>query len=101
MSIGFLLPDKNAAVVWRGPRKNSMIDQFLTKVCWGDLDVLIIDTPPGTSDEHITIIEKIREYALDRLRGAIVVTTPQVSCSFCGDVNHNSRRISFSKVVSH
>uniref|UniRef100_A0A5K3FNR4 Cytosolic Fe-S cluster assembly factor NUBP2 homolog n=1 Tax=Mesocestoides corti TaxID=53468 RepID=A0A5K3FNR4_MESCO len=77
MSIGFLLPDKESAVIWRGPRKTSMIDQFLSKVCWGELDALIIDTPPGTSDEHISVIEKIREYALDRFRGAIVVTTPQ------------------------
>ncbi|VDK34021.1 unnamed protein product [Taenia asiatica] len=77
MSIAFLVSDKDAAVAWRGPRKNAMIDQFLSKVCWGQLDVLVIDTPPGTSDEHISVVEKIQEYASDCLRGAIVVSTPQ------------------------
>ncbi|KAL7061113.1 hypothetical protein AAHC03_09089 [Spirometra sp. Aus1] len=77
MSIGFLLPDKNSAVVWRGPKKTSMIDQFLGSVCWGSLDALIIDTPPGTSDEHLAVVEKVREFAQDRLKGCIVVTTPQ------------------------
>ena len=54
MSIGFLLNNDSEAVVWRGPKKNAMIKQFLTDVAWRDRDVLIIDTPPGTSDEHIT-----------------------------------------------
>ncbi|VDN08660.1 unnamed protein product [Dibothriocephalus latus] len=79
MSIGFLLPDKNSAVVWRGPKKTSMIDQLLGSVCWGSLDALIIDTPPGTSDEHLAVVEKVREFAQDRLKGCIMVTTPQVS----------------------
>lgn len=48
MSIGFLLPDQDDAVIWRGPKKNGLIRQFLTDVTWGDLDVLVIDTPPGT-----------------------------------------------------
>jgi Mrp family chromosome partitioning ATPase len=56
MSIGFLLSSKDDAVIWRGPRKNGLIKQFLTDVLWEDLDYLIIDTPPGTSDEHISII---------------------------------------------
>lgn len=77
MSIAFLVSDKDSAVAWRGPRKDAMIDQFLSKVCWGYLDVLVIDTPPGTSDEHISVVEKIRKYAIDRLRGAIIVSTPQ------------------------
>lgn len=52
MSISFLLSDDDAAVVWRGPRKNGFIKQVLTETCWDDegLDYLIIDTPPGTSD---------------------------------------------------
>lgn len=50
MSIGFLLKDRNNAVVWRGPKKTSMVRQFLTDVCWGDLDYLIIDTPPGKTN---------------------------------------------------
>ncbi|XP_078346703.1 cytosolic Fe-S cluster assembly factor NUBP2 homolog [Oculina patagonica] len=74
MSIGFLLNSRDDAVVWRGPKKNAMIKQFLSDVCWGDLDYLIIDTPPGTSDEHITVVENLRHYNPD---GAILVTTPQ------------------------
>ncbi|KXJ28599.1 cytosolic Fe-S cluster assembly factor NUBP2 homolog isoform X1 [Exaiptasia diaphana] len=74
MSIGFLLQNKDDAIVWRGPKKNAMIKQFLSDVCWGELDFLIIDTPPGTSDEHITVVESLRQYNPD---GAILVTTPQ------------------------
>lgn len=74
MSIGFLLPSTNDAVVWRGPRKDSMIKQFLTNVEWGSLDYLIVDTPPGTSDEHLTLCEALR--GADPT-GAVVVTTPQ------------------------
>lgn len=47
MSIGFLLTNRNNSVVWRGPKKTAMVRQFLTDVQWGDLDYLIIDTPPG------------------------------------------------------
>lgn len=60
MSIGFLLKSQNDSVVWRGPKKNGMIKQFLTDVVWQDIDYLIIDTPPGTSDEHITVMENLR-----------------------------------------
>jgi len=74
MSVGFLLPNKNDAVIWRGPRKNGLIKQFLTDVVWENLDYLIIDTPPGTSDEHISIIKYLKEAKLD---GAVVITTPQ------------------------
>ncbi|KAJ8923325.1 hypothetical protein NQ315_001883 [Exocentrus adspersus] len=74
MSIGFLLNSRNSAVVWRGPKKTAMVKQFLTDVCWGDLDYLIIDTPPGTSDEHITVMENLKTVKCD---GAILVTTPQ------------------------
>ncbi|EDO38107.1 predicted protein [Nematostella vectensis] len=74
MSIGFLLHSKEDAVVWRGPKKNAMIKQFLSDVCWGDIDYLIIDTPPGTSDEHITVVENLKTCHPD---GAILVTTPQ------------------------
>lgn len=45
------------AIIWRGPRKNGLIRQFLTDVDWGTLDYLIVDTPPGTSDEHISIVQ--------------------------------------------
>lgn len=53
----------------------AMIQQFLEDVYWGDLDILIVDTPPGTSDEHITLVELLRDTNPD---GAILVTTPQV-----------------------
>jgi Mrp family chromosome partitioning ATPase len=74
MSIGFLLPSKDDAIIWRGPRKNGLIKQFLTDVLWEDLDYLIIDTPPGTSDEHISIIQYLKK---TRIAGAVIVTTPQ------------------------
>ncbi|ORZ14088.1 P-loop containing nucleoside triphosphate hydrolase protein [Absidia repens] len=74
MSIGFLLTNKNDSVVWRGPKKNAMIKQFLQDVYWGDLDYLLIDTPPGTSDEHIGVVEYLKEFNPD---GAVIVTTPQ------------------------
>lgn len=50
MSIGFLLQDRGDSVVWRGPKKDGMIRQFLAEVRWGDLDYLVIDTPPGKLD---------------------------------------------------
>ncbi|KAL0893360.1 hypothetical protein ABMA27_014947 [Loxostege sticticalis] len=74
MSIGFLLSSRNDAVVWRGPKKTSMIKQFLEDVCWQELDFLVIDTPPGTSDEHITVMENLRQVPQC---SAILVTTPQ------------------------
>eukprot|EP00941_MAST-03F_sp_MAST-3F-sp1_P005634 g5634.t1 len=74
MSIGFMLPEGDAPVIWRGPRKNGLIKQFLTDVDWGSLDYLIIDTPPGTSDEHITAVQVLLATGVD---GAVVVTTPQ------------------------
>ena len=75
MSIGFMLPENDAAVIWRGPRKNGLIKQFFTDVDWGEhLDYLIIDTPPGTSDEHISMAQYLKGAGID---GAVVVTTPQ------------------------
>ncbi|EEC49134.1 predicted protein [Phaeodactylum tricornutum CCAP 1055/1] len=79
MSISFMLQDTNQAVVWRGPRKNALIQQFLTEVDWtGDtdgLDYLIIDTPPGTSDEHISTVQYLQKASA--VSGAVVVTTPE------------------------
>ncbi|XP_024962264.1 cytosolic Fe-S cluster assembly factor NBP35 [Cynara cardunculus var. scolymus] len=74
MSIGFMLPDPDDAVIWRGPRKNGIIKQFLKDVYWGELDFLVVDAPPGTSDEHISIVQFLKETGID---GAIIVTTPQ------------------------
>lgn len=88
MSISFLLEEGDAAVVWRGPRKNGLIKQFLTETAWGEsgLDYLIVDTPPGTSDEHISIVQYLNEarpsfsdtgHKVSGVSGAVVVTTPE------------------------
>ena len=79
MSLGFLLQSRGDAVVWRGPKKTAMVRQFLTDVLWGQLDYLLIDTPPGTSDEHISLVESLHANptAFSKLRGAVIVTTPQ------------------------
>ncbi len=76
MSIGFLLRSPDTAVIWRGPKKHAMIRQFLGDVNWGQLDYLLVDTPPGTSDEHISVVEGLQEHR--NPDGAILVTTPQV-----------------------
>ena len=72
MSIGFLLRASSDAVIWRGPMKYQMIKQFLTDVQWGRLDFLIVDSPPGTGDEPLSIVQ-----LLENADGAIIVTTPQ------------------------
>ncbi|THD23242.1 Cytosolic Fe-S cluster assembly factor [Fasciola hepatica] len=77
ISIGILLDDPKAAVIWRGPRKSGMLGELLNSVCWGNLDCLIIDTPPGTSDEHLSVLEYVQKDYADRLAGAVVVSTPQ------------------------
>ncbi|CAD2215883.1 nucleotide binding protein-like protein [Angomonas deanei] len=74
MSIAYLLPSENDAVVWRGPKKDAIIKQFINEVEWGELDFLIVDTPPGTSDEHLTLCETLKG---PHLAGAVIVTTPQ------------------------
>ncbi|KAI0347737.1 P-loop containing nucleoside triphosphate hydrolase protein [Trametopsis cervina] len=75
MSVGFLLKKKEDSVVWRGPKKNAMIRQFLSDVRWGELDYLVIDTPPGTSDEHLSLIEHMAP--VHARLSAVIVTTPQ------------------------
>ena len=72
MSLAFALEDPDSPVIWRGSLKNSAIRQFLSDVDWGELDYLLIDTPPGTGDEQLTICQSIPE-----LTGSIIVTTPQ------------------------
>jgi Mrp family chromosome partitioning ATPase len=74
MSIGFLIQGDSAPVIWRGPRKTNLIKRFLKDTLWGRLDYLIVDTPPGTSDEHISTIATLLHANPD---GAIIVTTPQ------------------------
>lgn len=60
--------------MWRGPKKNGLIAQFLKDVDWGALDYLVVDTPPGTSDEHLSIVQLLKESSID---GAVLITTPQ------------------------
>ena len=72
MSIGFLLGEQDSAVVWRGPMKAVAIEQFLGEVDWGELDYLIVDSPPGTGDEPLAVCQ-----AMGNADGAIIVTTPQ------------------------
>ncbi|MFO8032692.1 MAG: iron-sulfur cluster carrier protein MrpORP [Desulfohalobiaceae bacterium] len=73
ISLGFFLPSKEDAVIWRGPIKMGLIRQFLEDVDWGDLDYLLIDCPPGTGDEPISVLQLLGGQAK-----AIVVTSPQV-----------------------
>ncbi|PYI22931.1 P-loop containing nucleoside triphosphate hydrolase protein [Aspergillus violaceofuscus CBS 115571] len=97
MSLGFLLRSRSDAVIWRGPKKTAMIRQFLSDVLWGETDYLLVDTPPGTSDEHIALAEQLLTLCstsaatatpetqttptatqnMPRLAGAVLVTTPQ------------------------
>jgi ATP-binding protein involved in chromosome partitioning len=72
MSIGLLLRERDAAVIWRGPRKYGAIKQFLKDVEWGELDYLIVDSPPGTGDEPLAVVQLI-----EKADGAVIVTTPQ------------------------
>ncbi|MCJ1392774.1 cytosolic Fe-S cluster assembly factor cfd1 [Xylographa bjoerkii] len=105
MSLAFLLSSRSSAIVWRGPKKTAMVRQFLTSVLWGPTDYLLIDTPPGTSDEHISLVETLlKDVAAPvpsttngaaprpQLAGAVIVTTPQAvaisdvrkELNFCG-----------------
>lgn len=72
MSIGFLLEDPKAAVIWRGPMLHGALQQFLKDVGWGELDYLLLDLPPGTGDVALTLSQRIKP------TGAVMVTTPQV-----------------------
>ena len=72
ISIGFILRTENDAVIWRAPLKHKLIREFLTDVKWGELDYLVVDSPPGTGDEPLSVAQM-----LDDADGAIVVTTPQ------------------------
>lgn len=71
MSVGFMLSSQDDAVIWRGPMKTGVIKQFLQDVEWGELDYLIVDSPPGTGDEPLTIAQFLEDPQ------ALIVTTPQ------------------------
>lgn len=84
-----LLPPGDTPVVWRGPMKANAIDQFLGEVDWGDLDFLIIDSPPGTGDEPLSIIQRLPE-----MDGAVIVSTPQDVA-----LSDARRTVSFAKML--
>jgi len=70
MSMGLLVPD-DTAMIWRGPMVQSALTQMLNSVAWGDLDVIVIDLPPGTGDIQISLAQQVK------LAGAVIVSTPQ------------------------
>ncbi|MDD3437302.1 MAG: Mrp/NBP35 family ATP-binding protein [Candidatus Gastranaerophilales bacterium] len=72
VSIGFMIEDPTDSIIWRGPMKMKFIKQMIANVVWGDLDYLIVDCPPGTGDEPLSVIQ-----TLGNVTGAIIVTTPQ------------------------
>ncbi|MCF8039325.1 MAG: P-loop NTPase [Desulfohalobiaceae bacterium] len=72
ISLGFLIPNREDSVIWRGPIKMSLIRQFIEDVNWGDLDYLVVDCPPGTGDEPISVMQLLGKEAK-----AVIVTTPQ------------------------
>jgi ATP-binding protein involved in chromosome partitioning len=71
VSMDFLLPNDEAPVIWRGPLKMRIIQQFLVDITWGDLDFLLVDLPPGTGDEPLSVMQLIPE-----IDGVIIVTMP-------------------------
>jgi Mrp family chromosome partitioning ATPase len=89
VSMQSLMKDADQAVIWRGPAKSGVIRQFIGDVLWGDLDYLIIDAPPGTGDEPLSVAQTIMEAK------AVIVTTPQdvalsdvrKSINFCRVIN--------------
>ncbi|KAL7421781.1 cytosolic Fe-S cluster assembly factor cfd1 [Cryptotrichosporon argae] len=100
MSIGFLLKDRGDSVVWRGPKKDGMIRQFLSEVRWGDLDYLVIDTPPGTSDEHISLLTHLHPLftptsANPTTPTSILITTPQTTA-----LNDTVKSLSFTRKLA-
>jgi len=90
VSVGFILPNQDDAVIWRGPMKYALIKQFIADVDWGELDYLVIDFPPGTGDEPLSVAQLIPD-----ADGAVLVTTPQdlatadvrKSINFCHKLN--------------
>jgi Mrp family chromosome partitioning ATPase len=89
ISIEVLMTDKDAATIWRGPVKGGVIRQFIADIEWMDLDYMIVDSPPGTGDEPLTVAQTMSDAK------AVIVTTPQLisladvrkSINFCREVN--------------
>ena len=90
ISTGLLSQDPDKAIVWRGPLKHSAIRQFLGDVNWGDLDYLVIDLPPGTGDEPLSVAHLIKN-----VDGAIIVTTPQDVALL-----DSRKAVNFSRLIS-
>lgn len=90
MSVGFMLEKQSDPLIWRGAAKHGVIKQFISSVNWGDLDYLVVDCPPGTGDEPLSVIQLLGEPD-----GAVIVTTPQdlalvdvrKSVTFCHEMN--------------
>ncbi len=90
MSIGLFLEDQSQAMIWRGPAKHGVIKQLIGSVAWGELDYLVVDCPPGTGDEPLSVIQLLQD-----VDGAVIVTTPQdlalvdvrKSVTFCRHLN--------------
>ena len=90
ISIAFMLNNPDDAIIWRGPAKTGVIKQFVEDVLWEELDYLIVDCPPGTGDEPLSVVQ-----LLEDVTGAVIVTTPQKlaisdvrkSVNFCSKVN--------------
>ncbi len=72
VSIGFMLPEEDAPIIWRGALKHKAIQQFLEDVIWGELDFLVVDLPPGTGDEPLSLVQLIKN-----VTGIVIVITPQ------------------------
>jgi len=90
ISMAFLLEDPDKPVIWRGPIKLGAIQQFIGDVAWGELDALIIDFPPGTSDEPLTVSQN-----LPGINGVVIVTTPQEVALL-----DSRKSINFAKTIS-
>ena len=90
ISMAFLIEDPDKPVIWRGPIKLGAIQQFIGDVAWGSLDALIIDFPPGTSDEPLTVSQN-----LPGIDGVVIVTTPQEVALL-----DSRKSINFAKTVS-
>lgn len=100
MSIGFLLANRGDSIVWRGPKKDGMIRQFLSEVRWGDLDYLVIDTPPGTSDEHISLLTHLHPLFIPNAErpttpAAVLISTPQTTA-----LNDTLKSLSFTRKLA-
>jgi ATP-binding protein involved in chromosome partitioning len=90
ISMAFFIGDRDNPVVWRGPMKHTAISQFVGEVEWGDLDFLIVDLPPGTGDEALSVAHVIKE-----VDGSIIVTTPQDVALL-----DSRKAVTFSRILS-